>query len=167
MNNYFLALLMPLAILLSSASCKKQASETRKGPVNCKIDGRPWSSYSDDFKLSDAECRISNNGEQVFITATNTKLSEKVGITIATPGQKVVEGKYNLNIDNYLTGRYYLFNTGQFITGNGYEGEVEIISIDNVKSRITGKFQYSCYNEQAKKSVVITEGNFNLQYTVH
>ena len=167
MKNYFSILIISIAVLITSASCKKTVNEVEILSVNCKIDGRVWTSYSDDFKLSAAKCRISNNGEEVFITATNTRLSEKIGITIATPGQKVVEGKYKLNIDNYLTGRYYLFDVGYFVTGQGYQGEVEIISIDKIKSRITGKFHYSCYNERSKKSVEITEGNFNIPYTVH
>ena len=167
MKNYFSTLIMPIAVLITSASCKKTVNEVDILSVNCKIDGRVWTSYSDDFKLSAAGCRISKNGEQVFITAINTKLSSDLAILISTPGVKVIEGKYDLNSQSFLSGTYYLFNVGQFVTGNGYQGEVEIISIDKIKSRITGKFHYSCYNEQAKKSVEITEGNFNIPYTVY
>ena len=167
MKNYSSILIIPIAVLITSVSCKKTINDVEILSVDCKIDGRVWTSYSDDFKLSDAQCRLSNNGEKVFITATNTRLSEKIGILISTPGKLIIEGKYDLNSQSFLSGTYYLFNVGQFITGNGYQGEVEIISIDKIKSRITGKFHYSCYNEQAKKSVEITEGNFNIPYTVH
>ena len=167
MKNYFSILIIPIAVLITSASCKKTVNEVDILSVNCKIDGRTWTSYSDDFKLSAAKCRISKNGEQVFITATNTRLSEKIGILISTPGKLIIEGKYDLNSQSFLSGTYYLFNVGQFVTGNGYQGEIEIISIDKIKSRITGKFHYSCYNEQTKKSVEITEGNFKLPYSIH
>lgn len=158
--------MLQLLFVLPLASCKK-LNDLVKGDVTCTIDGRSWTSYADDFKLREAECKISNKGEQVFITATNTKTSENVGILISTPGVVVSKGKYTLNSDIYLSGSYYLFDVGQFITGNGYQGEVEILSIDTVKSRIAGKFHFSCYNEKNKQAVVVSEGRFDIRYTIH
>ena len=157
--------LLLLFIFLTSESCKK-SEEAPNGDVTCKIDGRGWTSYSDDFKLSEADGEVTRNWERVSINATNTKTSEKIGITVSTPGKVVTEGKYVLDSKNFLSGSYYLLNVGQFITGDGYQGEVEIISIDKTKSEITGKFQYNCYSQVTKQSVVITEGIFKVHYNL-
>lgn len=167
MRNLMNFLILPLLVVLASVSCKKNSEELAKGDVTCKIDGRSWTSYSDDFKLAEAYGEVTYNWERVSINATNTKTSEKIGITVSTPGQPVVEGKYVLNSESFLTGSYYLSNVGHFITGKGYQGEVEIISIDRVKKQIVGKFNYTCYNDQTKQSVNITEGNFKVEYNLN
>ncbi len=164
MKNFTDFLILALFLILTSASCKKNSDEPLNAAVSCKIDGRAWQSYSDDFKLSGSRGEVTRNGDRVSMFATNTKTSEKIGITISTPGKTVTEGKYIINSKSFLYGSYYLYDVGQFITGAGYQGEVELISIDKVTSQITGKFQYSCYNENTKKSVIITEGNFKVHY---
>lgn len=159
-------ILLQLLFILPLASCEK-LNDLVKGDVTCKIDGKPWSSFSDDFKLAEAYGEVTYNWERVSINATNTKTSEKIGFTVSTPGKPVLEGKYVLNSESFLTGSYYLFNVGHFITGKGYQGVVEILNIDTVKSRIVGKFHFSCYNEENKQAVIVSEGRFDTQYTIH
>lgn len=159
-----LLLVLPLAILLSSASCKKNTPEIATGFL-CKIDGKQWAPYSGDFKLREAECQIGNKGESVFITATNSKSLEHFAISVYSVGKIVTEGKYALNSDKFFFGNYRDSAISDFITGNSYEGEIEIIKIDKAKSRIIGKFYFNCYNQKLNQSHSITEGSFNLLYT--
>ena len=162
----FITLFLPLAILLSSTSCKKTAPEISTG-FYCKIDGKQWGTYSGDFKLREAECKISDKGASIFITAINSKTSEDFAIAVISPGTAIVEGKYPLNSNKYFFGIYGNPVLGDFSTGNGYEGEIEITKIDKVKSRITGKFYFNCYNQKVNQSRSITEGTFNLLYTMY
>ena len=151
---------------LALASCEK-LTDLVKGDVSCKIDGKSWTSFADDFKLDDAEGRISNNGERVRIMATNTKTSERIDILISTPGKPIAVGKYILNSQSHITASYYLSNVGQFTTGNGYQGEVEITGIDKERFQIKGKFNFSGYNELIKRAVVVSDGRFDVDYMLY
>jgi len=100
-----ITLILPLAILLSSASCKKTSTEIASG-FYCKVDGKQWTPYSGDFKLREAECQIGNKGSSIFITATNTKSLEDFAIAVYSVRKVVTEGKYALNSDKYFFGSY-------------------------------------------------------------
>jgi len=159
-------LILPLAIFLSSASCKKDSTKIESG-FTCKIDGKKWNTYSDDFKFRETNCQITEKGESIFIKAYNTNLSENFSIIVHSVGKVVAEGKYPLNSNAYFVGLYGNPTYGNFITGNGYEGEIEIIKIDKDNSRISGKFHFTGYNDKAKQSRSITEGTFNILYLIY
>lgn len=158
-------LLLQLLFILPLASCEK-LNDLVKGDVTCKIDGRAWTSFEDDFKLSDVDCIISNNGEQIYIVAINTKTSDDLSILITTPGKVISGGSYELSSDRYNFGSYYDPQSNKFITGNGYKGTIEIKSIDKVKMRISGSFQFIAFDAKTNKSISITDGQFDTDYTV-
>ncbi|RYX85562.1 hypothetical protein EON73_02905 [bacterium] len=161
--NRLITLILPLALFLSSASCKKDSTKIESG-FTCKIDGKRWRTYSSDFKKMEDECHITKNGESIFIKAVNTNSLEHFSILVESPGKIVTEGVYALNSDRYFYGSYRAPDVGDLITGNGYEGQIEIIKIDKENSRIIGKFNYTCHSDLTKQSRTITEGQFNIMY---
>lgn len=77
----------------------------------------------------------------------------------------ITVGKYVLNSKSYMVG--YFYNVAQqkeFTTGNGYEGEIEIINIDRTAKKIMGKFYFNCHNTENNETLSITEGEFNIKY---
>lgn len=72
-------------------------------------------------------------------------------------------GKYSLNSNRYFWGSYDKPN-GDFINGDGYEGEIEIIKIDRSTKKTSGKFYFNCHNKENNETLSITEGEFNIKY---
>ncbi|RYX85561.1 hypothetical protein EON73_02900 [bacterium] len=157
-------LILPLAILLFSVSCKKDSTKIESG-FTCKIDGKRWRTSTSDFKVRENDCRISQKGESIFIKARNS--GEDFALLVHTAGKIVTEGRYPLNSNAYLVGVYGNPSYGDFITGNGYEGEIEIIKIDKEQSRISGRFHFIGYNDKVKQSRSITDGTFNILYLTY
>ncbi|WP_262713590.1 DUF6252 family protein [Pedobacter aquae] len=86
-------------------------------------------------------------------------------IGIYTSGVKIKVGFYNLNQIQIMSAKFDELIPGEdFRTGNGYEGVLEIKSIDTVNRRMTGTFYFDPYNEKTKQTVKITSGTFNLKY---
>jgi len=164
--KYLTTLILPLAILLSSASCKKTSVQTESG-FTCKIDGKIWHTATNDFKVRETDCEITEKGESISIKARNSGTGEDFALLIHSVGKVVTEGKYPLNSNAYFVGIYGVRSSGDFITGSGYDGEIEITQIDKVKSRIKGKFYFNCYNQKLNQSHAITEGTFNLLYITY
>ena len=160
---------LKLVIILFSClalqiACKKSNSEPDPG-FQCKLNGKTWRPYNDDFKSSEAEIHLLNNGESIFIQASNSRSREAFGIGIYSPGKPITPGKYILDRKTDFRGFYERRTTQElFYTGSGYEGVLEILKIDKVKSRISGTFYFKAYNETSKSMVDITKGKFNLEY---
>ena len=163
MKNLTLTLIISIFILSTTVSCKK-SNAINNGGFSCKVNGQLWEPYIDDFKLQPTECTFTKSNTSIFIKAKNTKKKENFAILVSTPGKVISVGKYLLNSNIFLIGNYDKPN-GDFITGDGYEGEIEIIKIDSSTKKMTGKFFFNCYDKQTKESVSVTEGEFNLRYS--
>lgn len=165
MKNLILTLIIPLCILLTAVSCQK-SNALKYGGFSCKVNGRLWEPYTNDFKLQPTECIISQEGKSISIRARNTNKNEHISILVNSLDNVITEGKYLLNSDRYFWGSYDK-PFGDFITGNGYEGEIEIIKIDRVTKKMTGKFFFNCNDKQTNETVNVTQGEFNLRYYVY
>lgn len=160
-NLYILLVLTPF---LFGASCK---DETVKPEMEfaCKIDGKDWRPYSNDFKKPATECHLTQSGTDLFISSSNTRSREDIGFIVNTQGLPVQKGIYNINSDRYYVGFYSRNATSQnFSTGNGYEGTVEIKNINHIDRSIQGSFNFKALNPNTQEVVTITEGQFNLKY---
>jgi hypothetical protein len=164
MKNLFLTLIIPLCILITSVSCKK-SNALKYGGFSCKVNGELWQPYTNDFKLQPTNCDITENGQTVVIKATNTNKRERFALMVSGTNKVITEGKYILNSKSYMVGYFYNSATlKEFTTGNGYDGEIEIIKIDRSTKKITGKFYFNCHNTENNETLNITEGEFNIGY---
>ncbi|WP_069660444.1 DUF6252 family protein [Arcticibacter eurypsychrophilus] len=161
MTKLYIALFACLTLYLA---CKKSNNEPDSG-FKCKVNGKTWRPYNDDFKSREAEIHLQHNGEDIFIQATNSRSREAVGVGIYTPGKRILPGKYTLDSKTGRRGFYDKNATHEsFYTQSGYEGVLEILKIDTIKSRISGTFYFKAYDETSKLSVDVTKGEFNLTY---
>jgi len=149
---------------MTIGSCKKDNNEINAN-FKCKLDGTAWNAYSDDLKLSVAEAHLTNGDKEIFIKARNTKSREEIGFGIYTSAAMITPGRYALIMPTVQFG-YYSKNDfkGEYKTKAGYEGELEIISLDKSAKRVSGKFRFKCLNETTLDASEITEGEFNLAY---
>ncbi|WP_069661299.1 DUF6252 family protein [Arcticibacter eurypsychrophilus] len=155
------------ACLTLTLACKKSNNEPDSG-FKCKLNGKKWRPYNDDFKSREAEIHLQNNGQEIFILATNSRSLEAIGVGIYTPGKRILPGKYTLDGKTGPRGFYDNNATHEsFYTQSGYEGVLEILKIDTVKLRISGTFYFKAYDETTKLSVDVTKGEFNLAYVTY
>ena len=160
---YFFSLL-PIIVLLFISSCDKDEIDTG---FTCKVNGDRWRPFVDDFKLSETECHLTDNGETLFIKARNTNRRESFGILISTPGILISTKTYVINSDRFFSATYYENSSGPgdyYQTNSEYKGRIEIKNIDEVNKRITGTFYFDAYNEKTKQTVKISNGTFNIRY---
>ncbi|WP_069660107.1 DUF6252 family protein [Arcticibacter eurypsychrophilus] len=161
MTKLYIALFACLTLYLA---CKKSNNEPDSG-FKCKLNGKTWRPYNDDFKSQEAEIHLLNNGQEIFIRASNSRSREGVGIGVYTPGILIVPGKYTLKSKTHFSGSYYRDATHEsFYTQSGYEGVLEILKIDTIKSRISGTFYFKAYDETSKSMVDVTNGEFDLAF---
>lgn len=160
-----LIVLFAIVPFLFGASCKDETVQPDIA-FACKINGKDWRPYENDFKLQETECHLTNNGTELFVFARNTTSREHIGFIVSTQGLPVQKGTYNINSDRYYVGFYNRNATSlNFSTGNGYEGTVEIKNINHTDRSIQGSFNFKAFNATSQEVVIITEGRFNLKYT--
>ena len=162
-----LIVLFAIVPFLLGASCKDETVQPDIA-FACKINGKDWRPYSNDFKLKATVCHLINNGETLHITAIHSTTHEDIGILVSTPGQLIKKQTYRLNSDRFFVGTYdKSVSGGEFITGNGYEGTVEIKNINHTDKSIEGSFHFKALNAATLEVVTITEGQFNLKYVTY
>ena len=169
MYNNFMFMTRPLFLLLVivsfAFSCKKNAVDP-DASFSCQVDGKLWNPYSNDFKAPEIRYYFGKNYKYLFINARNTSTGESITLIVTPPDSTFRVGKYELNSDRYMVGSMW---KGQkdFTTSPDYTGFVEILSIDKVNRKISGKFEFACYNNEVKEEIKVTNGVFNLShYTV-
>lgn len=152
-------LLFPFLI---AVSCKKDGDEIDSGFV-CKLNGKTWRPYVDDFKLQETQAHIIDKGATFYVLARNTRSREHISFAVSNSGKMVQIGTYELNSMKAPVGLYDKNDfQGVYSTKPGYEGTLEIIKIDDVLKRISGRFSFNAHNETTNESVSISNGSFNL-----
>ena len=162
-------MIRPLSLLLIFVSlgfsCKKNAVDP-DASFSCQVDGKLWTPYSNDFKAPEIRCEVGKGYSDLFINARNTSAGESITLSVTPIDSTLRVGKYVLNSDRYMYGSMFK-GRKDYLTGPDYRGVVEILFIDKVNHKISGKFEFACYNSEVKQEIKVTKGVFNLShYTV-
>ena len=181
-----LLLCIPIAWLLTAASCKKDKGTDDglppltfegKNTIGCKIDGVPWvpkgiftfavvlyptsgGYYVDPF-YSNVHVLLKTNSPDGEIELFCRNYS---GTKYLQPGTYYFNKKTQ-QITGYYEKHsygYYYFNNKEYITDSLHRGWIEILKSDTINKIISGRFEFDAYNSTDGKIYKITDGRFDV-----
>lgn len=157
--------LLFLPLICSFSSCEKnEPNPTGSNTITCKVNGKDFKPKNDDWKKDATSAGVTNDTLGVGAVYFVGDVNEAIGFRIENFKGK---GTYTLNSskDNY--GRYYLEGMQTFTDAN-HTGEVVITHHvpGNQRGIVAGTFSYTTVDPRTGQLYKITDGKFDMTYTV-
>jgi hypothetical protein len=162
----FLWIIIP-ALLLTAASCKKEEEPKHKNIVTATINGQPWKSEcmeSTLFGCTSGDLQYYPQSGFLYLGADNITRDTGIGITL----ENVFKiGGYRIPNKQMcaIIVKFEPCGRRRHYIDEADPQEIEIISIDNEKKIIEGKFHYIGHDTTClSEPVHITNGYFKVKY---
>lgn len=151
-----------LLLVTCFVGCKKGDKITDN--FKCKVNGKVWRPANNDFKYGHAaEAHLIDDGNTFFVTAYQEGSRQSITISIFL-GIAIEPGTYYFKNSNNSAVLVDPSNDLKFVTQQGYDGSLEIVSLDKVSKTVTGRFSFKALDNETNGVAEVTDGQFNLQY---
>ncbi|QPH39002.1 DUF6252 family protein [Pedobacter endophyticus] len=151
-----------LFVITCFAGCKKDDKITDN--FKCKVNGKVWRPGNTDFKYGHAaEAHLIDDGKTFFVTAYQEGSRQSITISIFL-GTNVEPGTYYFKNSTHSAVLVDPSNDLKFVTQQGYDGSIEIVSLDKGSKTVTGRFSFKALDTETNNVAEVTDGQFNLQY---
>lgn len=163
--KYLLSVFLTI-LLFTIVACKKKYTETYY--FNCKINGQYFEPEKQgglgEYPLTaillynDTDLRISADKgiQNVYIGIKDTLVVKTKEYLLSNNAMYYSRALYSSN----LSGNHYE-------TDSVYTGKTNITKLDKTNMTVEGTFSFTAYNPVLLDTVIITDGNFKLKYSLN